>query len=74
MKRIPPSGEFVGEVVVPTDKHYSRMLAEFIVFNDDTMNKFSDQELADKNIYDKFYSYSYEQLKAMNFKIVYDGE
>lgn len=36
-------------------------------------NKYTNEELADSDIYDKKYELSFEQLDSLNFEIKYDG-
>ena len=38
-----------------------------------TLNKYSKEEIVEKNLVE-LYSYSYQDLKKMDFKIVYGGE
>ena len=38
------------------------------------MNKYSKEELANKYIYDKLYTFSPADLEKINFKIIYTGE
>ena len=45
-----------------------------IIFKKETMDKYSQKELAEQNIYDTLYTYSYSDLEKMNFKIIYTGE
>ena len=45
-----------------------------IIFKESTFTKYSVQELIDSNYCDKYYNYSYDELKAMNFTITYTGE
>jgi len=45
-----------------------------IIFKESTLTKYSVQELVETNYCDKYYNYSYDELKAMNFTITYAGE
>lgn len=72
MIKVEPKGVYNGSVIIP-DGNYSRVNAEFVIYKSSTMQKYSEKEIAEKNLIDKHYSYSYEQLKAMGFKIVYEG-
>lgn len=45
-----------------------------IIFKESTLAKYSVQELVETNYCDKYYNYSYDELKAMNFTITYTGE
>jgi len=38
------------------------------------LDKYTKEELIEKNIFDKRYTLTYEELEKMNFKIVYTGE
>ena len=38
------------------------------------MDKYTKKELVEKNIYDKQYTLFYEDLKKMDFRIIYTGE
>ena len=43
------------------------------VIKKQTLNKYSKEEIVEKNLVE-LYSYSYQDLKKMDFKIVYSGE
>lgn len=45
-----------------------------LIFKKSTMNKYTKKELVEKNIYDKQYTLFYEDLKKMDFRIIYTGE
>ena len=45
-----------------------------IIFKESTLAKYSVAELIETNFSGKYYDYSYEELKAMNFTITYTGE
>lgn len=45
-----------------------------IVYKQSTMDKYSEEELLEQNIYDKLYTLSYDDLEKMGFKITYTGE
>jgi hypothetical protein len=45
-----------------------------IIFKESTLAKYSVQELVETNYCDKYYNYSYDELKAMNFTITYTGK
>ncbi len=47
---------------------------QIIVFKQSTLDKYTRKELADSNIYDKLYVLSYDDLKALNFHIIYTGD
>ncbi len=45
-----------------------------IILKQSTLEKYTRKELADNNIYDKLYVLSYDDLKALNFHIIYTGD
>ena len=45
-----------------------------LIIKQSTMETYSKSELSEKDIYDKKYFFTFEQLKAMNFTITYTGE
>ena len=47
---------------------------QFLIFKQSTLDKYTKEELIEKNIFDKRYTLTYEELEKMNFKIVYTGE
>lgn len=47
---------------------------QFLIFKQSTLDKYTKEELIEKNIFDKRYVLTYEELEKMNFKIVYTGE
>ena len=71
MIKVEPKGVYNGSVIIP-DGNNCRVNDEFVIYKSSTMQKYSEKEIAEKNLIDKHYSYSYEQLKAMGFKIVYE--
>ena len=44
-----------------------------MIFHKSTWDKYTKEELAEKNIYDKLLFFTYDELKAMDFKIEYTG-
>ena len=55
---------------VPDD---SSFIFQVLIFKQSTMDKYSKEELIQKNIFDKLYYLTYSDLEAMGFKIVYTG-
>lgn len=47
---------------------------QFLIFKQSTLDKYSNEELIERNIFDKRYVLTYEEQEKMNFKIVYTGE
>lgn len=47
---------------------------QILVFRQSTMDKYTKEELIEKEIFDKRYVLSYDDLKAMNFMIIYNDE
>lgn len=47
---------------------------QIIVFKQSTIDKYTTEELIEQEIFDKRYSLSYDDLKAMDYKVVYTGE
>ena len=45
-----------------------------LIYKESTLNKYSWQEIQKKNIFDKRYVLTLDELKAMNYKVVYDGK
>ena len=43
-----------------------------MVINDSTWNKYTKEELAESNHYDKRYLLTFDELKSMNFNIIYE--
>ena len=43
------------------------------VYKQSTIDKYSRKDIVENNICDKIFVFSYEELEAMNFKIVYTG-
>ena len=44
-----------------------------LVFKKSTLDAHTWQEIKDQGLYDKRYSFTLEELKAINFQIIYDG-
>lgn len=47
---------------------------QLIIFKQSTMDKYSKEELVEKNIFDKRYVLSLNHLASMGFRIIYNGE
>ena len=45
-----------------------------LIFKQSTMKAFTTEELAEKNIYDKQYTFSYEDLEKIDFTVTYTGD
>lgn len=45
-----------------------------LIYKESTLNKYSWQEIQEKNIFDKRYVLTLDDLKIMNYKVVYDGK
>jgi len=45
-----------------------------IIFKESTLAKYSVAELVETNYCDKYYNYSYDEMKAKNFTITYTGK
>jgi S-adenosylmethionine/arginine decarboxylase-like enzyme len=45
-----------------------------LIYKQSTLDTHSWEEIQTENLYDKRYSFTLEELKAMNWTIVYDGE
>ena len=67
--KIIKSKESNSEIFVQEGKRFY-----IIIFKESTFAKYSVQELIETNYCDKYYDYSYDDLKAMNFTITYTGE
>lgn len=48
------------------------ILLAFMIFKKSTLDRYSESEIIEKNIYDTLFVYDHEQLKAMNFTIKYN--
>ena len=46
----------------------------YVIVKKSTMDKYTIDEIKEKNIYDTIYAYTYNELDKMNFKITYTGE
>jgi len=61
-----------GEVL--HNEEYLDCIYNFMIFDKNTMDRYSREELIENNIYDTLLVFRYEELKAMDFKVVYTGE
>ena len=64
-----PMEKSVYEMIVKEDGYLS-----IAIFKESTLAKYSVSELVETNYCDKYYNYSYDELKAMNFTITYTGK
>lgn len=51
---------------------HARYYMCIMVINDSTWNKYTKEELAESNHYDKRYLLTFDELKSMNFNIIYE--
>lgn len=47
---------------------------QIIIFKQSTIDKYTKEELMEQEIFDKRYIFTYDDLKAMDYKVVYTGE
>ena len=66
--QIPPSGHSTEQVL-----HAEEMIVYCALLRKQTLDKYSKEEIVEKSLVE-LYSYSYQDLKKMDFKIVYSGE
>lgn len=71
---------------IPIDSWYNKLSKEenlakrdtaryrLLIFCQSTIDKYGTEEIAKKGIFDKEYVYTYNSIKAQDFKIVYDGK
>jgi len=59
---------------IPYDNSENDGTIQVLIFRKSTLEKYSMEELAENNMYDAFYSYTFSELEAMQSRIVYDGE
>lgn len=68
-------GEKLGNSLIFDETNENlQKIYQLIVFKQSTLTKYTNEELIENNIYDKLYSFTYEELKAMNFEIIYTGD
>ncbi|MVX35322.1 hypothetical protein [Myroides sp. LoEW2-1] len=63
-------------VVFPVfnSEYYNNKQTRIFIYKRSTLDSYSWNEIVKKKLYDKRYSYSLEELKAMNWTIIYDGK
>lgn len=66
--QIPPSGHSTEHVLDAEER-----IVYCAILKKQTLNKYSKEEIVEKNLVE-LYSYSYQDLKKMDFKIVYSAE
>lgn len=74
VKKVFTDGIFIGKVGIPWNSTQADDKYQIIIFKQSTMDKYTEDELVEKNIFDKRYMFTYDELKKMNFKITYTGE
>ncbi len=45
----------------------------YYIFKESTLKRYTKEEIVEQNIYDKKYEFTIQQLKAIDFKIIYTG-
>ena len=66
--QIPPGGHSTEHVLDAEER-----IVYCAILRKQTLDKYSKEEIVEKDLVE-FYSYSYQDLKKMDFKIVYGGE
>ena len=66
---------------IPVDGKFSFTILDdmnqklwFLFYKQSTLNNHTWEEIQENNIYDARYSFTLEELRAMNWELVYDGE
>ena len=65
---------FIGKIAIPETEDEANSLYQVIIFKQSTIDKYSKEELIEKNIFDKRYLLNYNELKKVNFKMTYSGD
>ena len=65
---------FIGKIPIPETEDEANSLYQVIIFKQSTIDKYSKEELIEKNIFDKRYLLNYNELKKVNFKMTYSGD
>lgn len=73
LRQLLPNEKFADKAPIPNEKYHKGWMNVFLIFKKSTMKKYSDEELAEKNIYDKKLSFTYEELEEKGFLVEYDG-
>lgn len=74
LHRLLPNEELVAKVPILTETDNEALIRVFLIFKNSTMKKYSDEELAEKNIYDKKLFFTYKELENKKFLVEYDGK
>lgn len=74
LHRLLPNEELVEKMPILTEKDSEALMNIFLIFKNSTMKKYSDEELAEKNIYDKKLFFTYKELENKKFLVEYDGK
>lgn len=61
------------KIGIPDDVYKGEITTSFLIFKNSTMKNYSDEELAEKNIYDKKMFFTYKELENKKFLVEYDG-
>ena len=64
---------FIGKIAIPETEDEANSLYQVIIFKQSTIDKYSKEEIIKQNIFDKRYELSYNELKKVNFKMIYSG-
>lgn len=70
---VPPNDSVVVKNATPING-LEGIVSQFMVFKKSTLDRYSESEIIENNIYDTLFVYDHEQLKAMNFTIKYNGK
>jgi len=68
---IPPYGVHKISTYDINDNHIKLWI---IIYKDSTIQNHSWEDIVEQRLYDALYSYTYEELEAANFEIVYHGD
>ena len=76
LMEIPPGGSFYGAIQLPAMGYLSTRPIKYqiIIFKKSTLDKYTKEELIENNIFDKIYSFTNEELEAIDYKVTYTGD
>lgn len=70
--RIPPHSVYKAFVTKPEYSYSKAEVMAYRFYTSKTLNEFSLEEIVEKDIYDKEYVVTYDDLRALDFQLVYD--
>lgn len=73
-KEVKPDSFCIIQIPMPGEYVPDNYSYQILLWRKSILSKYTEQEIFEKDIFDKRYVFTYNELKAMAFRIVYNGD